>query len=129
MILSFVRKFKVYLIFLAILSGLLLTGKIMYDRMNNKIITLEKESSVLRISNRQNETVIETLRMNSSDLTTINNELRKENIRLNNQVTELRDTFLKNDIGYLATQKPTLIQRIVNRATDKVGKDIERITQ
>lgn len=45
------------------------------------------------------------------------------------EVEELRAKFKEHDLGRLSSAKPGLIERIINRGTDKVWKDFEKITE
>lgn len=123
-----IARFKIYIIFALVIVGLASVGGWVYNKMNNKIISLEKETTVLRQTNNTNIDTIQQLRTQSADLNRINNDIRIENQRLEAQITDLRDKFSRNDIGYLASRKPGLVERIVNNATDDVGDEIKRIT-
>ena len=45
------------------------------------------------------------------------------------ELSKLRDTFAKHDIGKLALAKPKLIQNIVNKGTKKVKDDMIKLTK
>ena len=55
-------------------------------------------------------------------------ELTKKNQEAQRQVSQLRDTFAKHDLDNLALEKPTLIQRSVNRGTKRVKDELMSIT-
>ena len=99
-----------------------------YTKLQDKIISLEKETTTLQNANAQNNDTIDQLVLQSAMLSSINNDICEENKRLEAEVTDLRESFSKNDIGYLASKKPAQIEKIVNNATMNVGKDIEQIT-
>lgn len=56
------------------------------------------------------------------------NELSKKVNQIQVETGKLAKTFAKHDLGQLAKQKPTLIERTINDATNKVLKDLETIT-
>jgi len=54
-------------------------------------------------------------------LTEASNEARKE-------VSKLRNTFAKHDLNSLAIAKGALIEKIINRGTAKVNKELADLT-
>lgn len=42
---------------------------------------------------------------------------------------DLRKTFAKHDLNNLSLRKPGLIEKIINRGTKKVHRDLEKLTQ
>ena len=45
------------------------------------------------------------------------------------EVNRLKNTFAKHDLNMLSMAKPKLIERIINRGTAKVGKELETLTE
>lgn len=56
-----------------------------------------------------------------SNLTTANSAAQEE-------VNRLKNTFAKHDLNMLSMAKPGLIERLVNRGTARVGKELETLT-
>ena len=56
-----------------------------------------------------------------SNLTTANSDAQEE-------VNRLKNTFAKHDLNMLSMAKPGLIERLVNRGTARVGKELETLT-
>tara|TARA_R100001126_G_C4704191_1_gene91655 strand:- start:49 stop:462 length:414 start_codon:yes stop_codon:yes gene_type:complete len=54
--------------------------------------------------------------------------LQKENIEAQNEVARIKKKFSEHDLNVLSMKKPLLVEKIVNRATQKVGKELEQIT-
>ena len=54
-------------------------------------------------------------------LVSINNEAQVE-------VNRLKQTFAKHDLNILSMAKPGLIERIVNKGTARVGKELQTLT-
>tara|TARA_R100001015_G_C4591928_1_gene147389 strand:- start:349 stop:762 length:414 start_codon:yes stop_codon:yes gene_type:complete len=54
--------------------------------------------------------------------------LQKENMEAQNEVTRIKKKFSEHDLNVLSMKKPLLVEKIVNRATQKVGKELEQIT-
>jgi len=123
----------------AILGTLLLTSivsfKLYYDRaeaqkavltaqlqlaMDNQLLL---ENSIQK-QNQEIENFLENEKQNKlkiSELTLANNAAQI-------QVNNLKQKFAEHNLNVLSMAKPGLIERIVNRATAKVGKELEEIT-
>lgn len=54
--------------------------------------------------------------------------LQKENMEAQNEVARIKKKFSEHDLNVLSMKKPLLVEKIVNRATQKVGKELEQIT-
>ena len=54
--------------------------------------------------------------------------LQKENMEAQNEVTRIKKKFSKHDLNVLSMRKPLLMEKIVNKATQKVGEELEQIT-
>tara|TARA_R100000234_G_scaffold39678_1_gene23694 strand:+ start:834 stop:1247 length:414 start_codon:yes stop_codon:yes gene_type:complete len=54
--------------------------------------------------------------------------LQKENMEAQNEVTRIKKKFSEHDLNVLSMKKPLLVEKIVNKATQKVGKELEQIT-
>ena len=57
----------------------------------------------------------------NNEITRVNSELQQSR----SQNRELVDRLAKHDLGLLGNQKPDLVQRIINNASDKVGRCFE----
>jgi len=56
-------------------------------------------------------------------------KLSKDYTASRDKVNDLRRVLSKHDIGYLAQEKPGLVEKIVNKGTAKIGKEIEQLSQ
>lgn len=56
-----------------------------------------------------------------ADLVSVNSEAQEE-------VNRLRQTFARHDLNMLSMSKPKLIEKIVNRGTARVGRELEVLT-
>tara|TARA_R110002167_G_scaffold998_7_gene4410 strand:- start:447 stop:887 length:441 start_codon:yes stop_codon:yes gene_type:complete len=89
--------------------------------MNNQLLL---ENSIAK----QNQQITEQLNKEKetqqqiASLTEKNNEAQLE-------VNRLKNTFAKHDLNMLSMAKPKLIERIINRGTAKVGKELETLTE
>ena len=51
-----------------------------------------------------------------------------QNQEAQREVNKLRNTFAKHDLDNLAINKPALVQKMVNRGTARVKKELVEIT-
>ena len=54
--------------------------------------------------------------------------LQKENIKAQNEVTDIRKKFSRHSLDVLSVRKPKLIENIINKGTKKVLNELETIT-
>jgi len=92
------------------------------------IATLQKNNANLNTAIDINEKTISSLEDSyqkvTEELQTLNTEF--QSIRGQNQ--QLQEKLSDNDLGYLASQKPGLVERIINNATDKAGRCFELLS-
>jgi len=116
---------------------LLLSGsfKLYYDKSEAQkmALTVQLQQSMdnqLLLENsiaKQNQQIAEQLQREKDNqahiatLTDANNEAQKE-------VNRLKQTFAKHDLNMLSMAKPGLIERIVNKGTARIGKELEALT-
>jgi len=112
------------------ISTTLLGGSIAYIKW------LQSENETLRANQAKLEQSIAT--QNESIKNYLANQKRQtEQITLletqrqeaQRELSKLRDTFAKHDIGKLALAKPKLIENIVNKGTKKVKDDMIELTK
>ena len=72
---------------------------------------------------------INRLNENINVLRTVTDEVQAVRNNLEKEVDKLRVTLGEHDLGYLASKKPGLVEKIVNRAVDRdVKQRLDRIT-
>lgn len=120
------------------LKGMAIVGVIMltmtagfywyYQDSQKRMTTLIENSTKLEQAVEVNEQTIK-------DLNTLNQAANNELRRVNNELyrsrlqnTELINKFAKNDLGLLGSQKPELVQRIINNASNQVGRCFELLS-
>tara|TARA_R110000751_G_scaffold92284_1_gene180709 strand:- start:724 stop:1164 length:441 start_codon:yes stop_codon:yes gene_type:complete len=125
---------------LAGLMGLLLLAslasfKMYYDKTEAQKLVLvtqlqQSMDNQLLLENsieKQNQQIADQLarekdsQVQIAALVSINNEAQVE-------VNRLKQTFAKHDLNILSMAKPGLIERIVNKGTARVGKELQTLT-
>jgi len=115
-----------------ILGGLLfslLAGSVWYvDYLHDQISILKGNQIALESEvQKQNESItnyLEDQKKNQSKL----NDMAIQNQEAQREVNKLRNTFAKHDLDNLAINKPALVQKMVNRGTARVKKELIEIT-
>ena len=75
----------------------------------------------------QNAQIAEQLQKEKDNQQRISN-LTTANSAAQEGVNRLKNTFAKHDLNMLSMAKPGLIERLVNRGTARVGKELETLT-
>lgn len=99
-----------------------------YNDTQERMAILNENNAKLNVAIETSEAAVSSLQADyakiSQELTVVNNEFQAT--REQNRV--LQDKLSKHDIGYLAANKPGLVERIINTATDKAGRCFELLS-
>lgn len=126
-----------------IIAGLMLTIVIMggastlYYKSSQAIIAqlnkdVATEMANVQIARNQVEIANESVRKLESTRVKDQNRLLFLGDAVNkamDELGELKKTFAKHDLNYLSIKKPGLIEKIINRSTKGVLKDLEELTK
>lgn len=82
----------------------------------------------LELTISQNENTITTMRDTYTKLQKENNRLNTAFLEIQKQNNILREKLSDNDIGYLASVKPELVENIINSASSKAGRCFELLS-
>lgn len=99
-----------------------------YKDSQARISTLTENNAKLGIAVQTNEETISTLQ---KDYAAANAEIQRINTEfqaIREQNRELSNRLAKHDLGILGSEKPALVERIINGASDKVGRCFELLS-
>ena len=99
-----------------------------YTKAEAKKAILLENNAKLEVAAKTNEETISSLR---EDYVRVNAELDRINTefqRIREQNRELSNRLAKHDLGVLGSEKPALVERIINGASDKVGRCFELLS-
>lgn len=120
--------FKSYLIIGAVALTLVGGFYLYYKDSQARIALLVENNAKLELSVKMNEQTIQYLEDNydqvNQKLTKVNSEFAEA--RLQNRA--LLDRLNKHDLGYLASQKPALVQNTINKASDAAARCFELLS-
>jgi septation ring formation regulator EzrA len=116
---------------------ILLAGafKMYYDKSQAEIksfhLQLEKsiqnQKKLEGTIEQQNENLKQTVE-NQELMVAQVERLTKENQQAQEEVDDIRKKFSKHNLNVLSMKKPGLIEKIINKGTATVGKELEQIT-
>ena len=109
--------------------------KLYYDKSQSELdafqIRLEQsiqnQKTLESTIEEQNDNLKQTIENHDLMLSQVE-RLQKENMEAQNEVTRIKKKFSKHDLNVLSMRKPLLVEKIVNKATQKVGEELENIT-
>lgn len=115
--------FSTIKILAVVLPLLALGGGLWYtDNLKKEIKLLEENQVKLNSAVDSKNAEIERLNQNVEEVLSINVRLSEEREKLSNSVDVLRDKLSEHDLGYLAENKPGLIEKIINKDIEKTLK-------
>ena len=115
--------FSTIKILAVVLPLLALGGGLWYtDTLKEEIKLLEDNQVKLNSAVDSKNAEIERLNQNVEEVLSVNVRLSEEREKLSNSVDELRDKLSEHDLGYLAENKPGLIEKIINKDIEKTLK-------
>lgn len=99
-----------------------------YTDSQSKMAVLYENNAKLETAVAISEETVSVLQQANQlkDSTITETNERLASARRENQ--ELRDKLSEHELGYLASEKPGLVEPIINRATDKVNRCFELLT-
>jgi hypothetical protein len=118
---------KIYLVLTII--GILTGGWFYMQRLQANIDTLKINNSKLSTAVDNKDGEIKRLNANIVEVKEINTRISEKSAELRSEVIGLRDTLSKHDLGFLAANKPALIENIINKSIQNdLKSDIMELT-
>jgi|TARA_R110000803_G_scaffold100057_5_gene168227 hypothetical protein len=122
-----IAQIKVGLIIVALVGaagGVYYVKKLQHD---NEVLVLNQAKLETAITEQQE--VLKVQKESYEEILVANTNLNKLNIKLNTAKATLQKKLADHDINFLATEKPKLIEKVINKGSLKVMNDIEDITK
>lgn len=99
-----------------------------YQDTQKRMAILQENNAKLETAVQINEETIGSLQADyaraNAEISRINTEFQK----IREQNRELSNKLARHDLGLLGSEKPELVQRIINSASDKVGRCFELLS-
>ena len=100
------------------------------------VLKLRSDNAILKANQTKLEgaietqkTVIENQKQDYEQILSINKELNDDIVEINKSKQILQDKLSKHDLNYLAVEKPGLIEKIINKGSNKVMNELNEATQ
>ena len=120
------------------LKGIMIVGAVIatmsagfylyYKDSQNQIADLQTNNAKLETAVQINEETILTLQNNYKEANAELNRINTAFQEVREQNRELADRLAKHDLGFLGSKKPALVEKIINAASDKVGRCFELLS-
>lgn len=116
-----VIKAVVYLVIVLLIAG----GLWYVTNLKAALAISEQNNQKLEDGIKQQQQLLENMQKDIAQIQETNKRLQAENARQKADVENLANKFQKNDLGVLATTKPALVEKLVNRGTVNVLRCLE----
>jgi predicted nuclease with TOPRIM domain len=116
-----VIKAVVYLVIVLLIAG----GLWYVTNLKAALAISEQNNQKLEDGIKQQQQLLENMQKDIAQIQETNKQLQAENARQKADVENLANKFQKNDLGVLATTKPVLVEKLVNRGTVNVLRCLE----
>lgn len=116
------------------LSGLVVTGIFYFNYSQKKLAQLALESQTRQLAIEQQSAVIKQLQEDQAKIVELIDNVSYQQSESARRVVNLEERFRKQtyfgerDIGFIAENKPNLVQKVINNATTNALRCIEAAT-
>ena len=100
------------------------------------VLKLRSDNAILKANQVKLEGAIETQKIvienqkqDYEQIISINKELNNDIFEINKSKKILQDKLSKHDLNYLAVEKPGLIEKIINKGSNKIIQDLNEATR
>ena len=121
-------KVYILIIVLGLVGGVVYGGWYYYKDTQARIQILTENSAKLEIAAQSQKNTIDTLQADAKKYAELNNKLQKKLEKANDYKNTLIGKLRKHDLARLSQQKPGLVEKKINRGTQKLLESFESIT-
>ena len=121
-------KVYILIIVLGLVGGVVYGGWYYYKDTQARIQILTENSAKLEIAAQSQKNTIDTLQADAKKYAELNNKLQKKLEKANDYKNTLIGKFRKHNLAKLSMQKPGLVEKKINRGTQKLLESFESIT-
>ena len=120
--------FKLAGVLMIVMAAMTAGGYWYYNDTQERMAILQQNNAKLETAVMTSEATIDALQADYAAMQATNQQLNDEfaNIRRQNQV--LADKLSRHDLGVLGSNKPGLVERVINGASEKAGRCFELIS-
>ena len=121
--------FGIRLLLIGIVSATLIGAGAYVLKLRSDNAILKANQIKLEGAIETQKEVIENQKQDYEKIISINKELNDDIIQINKSKQILQDKLSKHDLNYLAVEKPGLIEKIINKGSNKIMDDLNEATR
>jgi len=121
---------KIYMLIVVVglVSGVVYGGYYYYKDTQSRIQTLTENNAKIMAAKVAQDNTINTLIADREKFDTLNKELNTKLEKANDYKNTLIDKLRKHDLAKLSMKKPGLVEKKINRGTEKLFRSLETLT-
>jgi septal ring factor EnvC (AmiA/AmiB activator) len=96
-----------------------------YNKMRDDLNTLRQDNELLLQSIQTQQSVISKMQTDIEIVKKINRDVTTQSNKLRKDIDSLNSKFAKNDLGAIAAEKPKIVEKMINRASENVARCFE----
>ena len=121
--------FGIRLLLIGIVSATLIGAGAYVLKLRSDNAILKANQIKLEGAIETQKAVIENQKQDYEQIISINKELKDDIIQINKSKQILQDKLSKHDLNYLAVEKPGLIEKIINKGSNKIMDELNEATR
>ena len=121
--------FGIRLLLIGIVSATLIGAGAYVLKLRSDNAILKANQIKLEGAIETQKEVIENQKQDYEKIISINKELNDDIIQINKSKQILQDKLSKHDLNYLAVEKPRLIEKIINKGSNKIMDELNEATR
>ena len=121
--------FGIRLLLIGIVSATLIGAGAYVLKLRSDNAILKANQIKLEGAIETQKEVIENQKQDYEKIISINKELNDDIIQINKSKQILQDKLSKHDLNYLAVEKPGLIEKIINKGSNKIMNELNEATR
>ena len=121
-------KIYILIVVLGLVGGVVYGGWYYYKDTQARIQTLTENSAKLEIAASTQKNTIDTLMADAKKYAELNSQLQTKLEKANDYKNTLIGKLRKHNLAKLSMQKPGLVEKKINRGTQKLLESFESIT-
>ena len=121
---------KIYMLIVVVglVSGVVYGGYYYYKDTQSRIQTLTENNAKIMAAKVAQDNTINTLIADREKFDTLNKELNTKLEKANEYKNTLINKLRKHDLAQLSMKKPGLVEKKINRGTEKLFRSLESLT-
>ena len=121
--------FGIRLLLIGIVSATLIGAGAYVLKLRSDNAILKANQIKLEGAIETQKEVIENQKQDYEKIISINKELNDDIIQINKSKQILQEKLSKHDLNYLAVEKPGLIEKIINKGSNKIMEELNEATR